>query len=420
MKILFSVGELESNLTATSKIAVEMADLLSRMGHSCRVCGMCHTSRGDETTASGVKLKRLHSSSFIVKSSDAFENYIKTSGLDRNRARSRFIKKHPLYSVGLFLKYNRKYTEKRENPLFINKFTDYVKEFRPDAVIAVCKPIRSYELVLTSDIPAAKYAWQMDPWGLHRLDNPENSSRIIEKEIAAFSRAEHIFTTPVLLSQYSGHDMYRPLLGKMTAVDFPNVKPLHTDAESAIDFDPRYTNILFSGIVADEFRSPERFLESLSGLFEKGEKVRVYFMGTNNSPSLGSYMEKYPENVFFRNQVSLPQAFATMKQADILLNISNAIDNQVPSKIFDYFATGKPVINIQKTNNCPARVYFDRYPLAITFEDFSSAEYSPEDFIKETAGKNLNFEQVKDIFTSATPEYVADQILHILTQNKEI
>ena len=43
---------------------------------------------------------------------------------------------------------------------------------------------------------------------------------------------------------------------------------------------------------------------------------------------------------------------------------------------------------------------------------------SPTGF--ETAVKNLNFELVKDIFTSATPEYVADQILHILTQNKEI
>ena len=50
-------------------------------------------------------------------------------------------------------------------------------------------------------------------------------------------------------------------------------------------------------------------------------------------------------------------------------NISNKIDNQVPSKIFDYFSMGKAVLNLQKIENCPAREYFDSHPEWFAWSD---------------------------------------------------
>ncbi|MBQ8603961.1 MAG: hypothetical protein IJ410_03850, partial [Oscillospiraceae bacterium] len=101
---------------------------------------------------------------------------------------------------------------------------------------------------------------------------------------------------------------------------------------------------------------------------------------------------------------------------DMLLNIGNAISNMVPSKIFDYFATGKPIVNVQKIDNAPDVEYFEKYPLQITLPEYSGEMQSQQlyEFIKTSKGKHLDFAQVKDLYYTATPEYVASIIENAL------
>ena len=56
-------------------------------------------------------------------------------------------------------------------------------------------------------------------------------------------------------------------------------------------------------------------------------------------------------------------------QADVLLNLGNAVDNQLPSKLFDYFAAGKPVLHLCVIENDPALPYLARYPLALVLRN---------------------------------------------------
>jgi hypothetical protein len=199
-------------------------------------------------------------------------------------------------------------------------------------------------------------------------------------------------------------------------VDFPNVKAKADTqdkaAESAIEFDSGYINILFGGVVADSFRSPEYALKVLSSLFDRGEKVRIYFMGTNNSAVLDEYMVKYPQNVFFKEKVSADIALVTMEKADVLFNISNKIDNQVPSKIFDYFAMGKPILNLQRIENCPAAEYFAKYPLVYNLQEWKSADVAElKEFLENAKGRDVDFATVKELYKTATVEYVAESML---------
>ena len=100
MKILFSVGELERNLNATTKIVCQLAAEMCRQGHSCAVAGECSVYPKDETV-DGVLLKRLPSARGIVKASEAFDSFFKEKAADRNSARGTFVKKHPFHSVSL-------------------------------------------------------------------------------------------------------------------------------------------------------------------------------------------------------------------------------------------------------------------------------------------------------------------------------
>ena len=439
MRILFSAGELDKELNANTKIVLQLAEYMAGKGHDVAVCGICYYKPCDENY-NGVLLKKFSAPKAVVKASEAFEDFTSTG--DRNVLRGVFIKKHPFKAVCLAVRYNGAYVENVEQPSYLKQLKKFAGEFKPDLMVLSYKPINSFEKVVNSDIDVPMVAYQMDPWGLHRIDNENVDIAVIEKECAAFGKVKHIFTTPVLLRQYGENELYKKYTDKMTAVDFPNVKChsaaeegckanadavkdaqinandvayAHTDksaAKSAIDFDKDYINILFGGVVADSFRSPEYALKALAPVFDRGEKIRIYFMGTNNSAVLDEYIKKYPQNVFFKEKVSADVALATMKKADVLFNISNKIDNQVPSKIFDYFALGKPILNLQRIENCPAAEYFEKYPLVYNFKEWETADTEAlKCFLCNAKGKEFNFATVKEIYKSATVEYVAESML---------
>ena len=128
-----------------------------------------------------------------------------------------------------------------------------------------------------------------------------------------------------------------------------------------------------------------------------------------------AFCAKYPDNIIHHEAVSFDRAFATMEKADVLLNLSNTLDNMVPSKIFDYFSIGKPVVNVQKIKNCPSREYFDRYPLSFTFEDFAPNNYDLKNFLHNAKNKTVNFETVSTLFKDATIEFAAATVEKVLT-----
>ena len=410
MKILFSVGELDKELNANTKIVLQLAEYMAAKGNEVAVCGICYYKPCDEKTG-GVLLKKFAAPKPLVNSSEAFEDFISKG--DRNSLRGQFIKRHPLKSAFLAARYNSTYMEKIEQPLYLKQLKKFAAEFAPDVMVLPYKPVNSFEKVAGSDINVPMVAYQMDPWGLHRIDNADGDVSVIKKECAAFEKVQHIFTTPVLLRQYSENDLYKKYIHKMTAVDFPNVKQSkNSDAEAAIDFDSDYINVVFAGVVADSFRNPLAVLQGLEPLFKAGEKIRVYFMGTNNSPVLDSYIEKYPDNVKFVEKVAAATAMATMKRADVLLNISNKIDNQVPSKIFDYFAMGKPILNLQQIADCPAAEYFAKYPLVFNINSWQQTDAEQlKEFLQTSKDKKVDFETVKQLYKTATVEYVAESML---------
>ena len=102
----------------------------------------------------------------------------------------------------------------------------------------------------------------------------------------------------------------------------------------------------------------------------------------------------------------------------MLLNISNTLDNQVPSKIFDYFSMGKPVLNLQKIENCPAEEYFEKYPICFNMKEFEKADSGMlYEFLKSTKGRKLDFDEVEKIYSKATVEYVAGVMAKVFEDN---
>jgi hypothetical protein len=112
--------------------------------------------------------------------------------------------------------------------------------------------------------------------------------------------------------------------------------------------------------------------------------------------------------------VSSQEAEAIRGAADILVNIDNITLDQVPSKIFEYFCTGKPVINFYFNEDSPALEYFKRYPLSLNINVTGQEDVSGRisSFALQNRNRRLPFDSIRGIFETCTPEYVADQFLN--------
>lgn len=102
-------------------------------------------------------------------------------------------------------------------------------------------------------------------------------------------------------------------------------------------------------------------------------------------------------------------------QADVLLNLGNAVDNQLPSKLFDYFAAGKPVLHLCVIENDPALPYLARYPLALVLhQGQADAADILHHWLGEVCGKQLPFGEVCGLFPELVPQAVAAEFVRWL------
>jgi len=425
MKILFAAGDFDKQLHATNKIVYNIAQNLAYKGNECIFAGISIFDSACIETQDKMKLVRINSSHPCDKAFLALENFIQKSGLSRDEAKKKFYLRHPFYTAILMYRYNIGKKPLYNVKSYVNQMHELIKKENPDVMVVSYMPFaHAYALLAEHkwDIPVIAY--QLDPWGLH-CTNTDTAvlTRRIAEETALFDRCTKIVTTPVLYRQYAQHPDYQKHLDKMFALNFPNIKPLpqfSTD-DCVFDFDNDIVNLLFCGIIHDEYRNPQYLLDNLKSVRDSGfDKFKIHFLGTNESSSLKQFMSKN-DWVVHHSNVPLDKAFATMAQADILVNIGNTFNNQVPSKIFDYFAFGKPILNVEKIADCPAREYFNRYPLTFTVEEWNPVQHNNDiftDFLQKSKKQHIDYSRIEELYDDCTLNYATNLFYDIINKIK--
>ena len=422
MKIIFSAGDFDKQLHAVNKIVLDISEQLCKKSIDCIFTGVSLFDNACTEQHDNLKLVRFNSSHICDKAFLALENFVRDSKLPREIAKKKFYFAHPIYTAALLYRYNIS-----KKPIYnVSSYTKQVwqlaKKENPDALVVSYMPFVHAHALVTQynwDIPVIAY--QLDPWGLHcSLSSDESQHKNISEETALFDRCTKIVTTPVLYRQYSQHPDYQKYLDKMVTLNFPNIKPLPTfnTSDCVFDFDKSLVNLLFCGIVHDEYRNPQFLLDSLQTVRDNGfDKFKVHFLGTNESETLNRFMAEH-DWVVHHNNVPLEKAFATMAHADILINIGNTFNNQVPSKIFDYFAFGKPILNVEKISDCPAREYFERYPHSFSLTEWQSSSNTDalEQFLHTSKDVHIPFNKVEKLFSDCTLNYATNLFYDIINK----
>ena len=109
------------------------------------------------------------------------------------------------------------------------------------------------------------------------------------------------------------------------------------------------------------------------------------------------------------------EAAALENRADVLVSLGNTYDNQMPSKLFGFFATGKPVLHLAVSENDPTLPYLARYPLALVLhQGQADAADILHRWLGEVCGKQLPFGEVCDLFPELVPQAVAAEFVRWL------
>ncbi len=194
---------------------------------------------------------------------------------------------------------------------------------------------------------------------------------------------------------------------KAVEVEHPLLICKATDASIYSDSN---IHVVFTGVVDNAVRNPEKTLEVLSDLDSDGVCFDFYSFG-----SAENVVERYGlrnKSIVAHGQVDSSTAEQARGSANILLSIGNTgSTSQMPSKIIEYIGSGKPIIHFAQNANDPAIELLKNYSLAKVV-DLSSKidENDLTSFIKRNASAKLDFDAVKSIFQNANPEYIANEI----------
>ena len=108
-------------------------------------------------------------------------------------------------------------------------------------------------------------------------------------------------------------------------------------------------NILYAGAFYKDIRSPKEFLLGYTKAFKSYNNLSLHFFG--NQSAIDEYLDelsivKQQFNIYTNDYLERSKLLSVMGRANLLININNKSEEQVPSKIIDYIYTEVPVLNI--------------------------------------------------------------------------
>lgn len=400
MKILFLTDEFYPTLGANSLVVRALAEELVKREHKVFVMPF---SYGDD-----LPTPELWQGIQIVR---AVPN-------DDKRALLEHVKKGKLFTAArIALKHVKVKCARKEKILHKDRIAArrvlerFIKENQIDTVISICCSIElSFPLLYLrkrSKLPCKWLFYMIDPFESHSYYRGIEKVSVLRKlQHEIMKRCDRVVMTDLIYKDTKTWET-EEILKKASVVEFPKIeKPIPMPCEDDVSLDGDRINIVCTGSKNEAVRSSAYTFQLVEGL--KDEPVLFHFIGYGWCES---EREVKGNCVFYK-----PRSYRAVRNlqmnADFLLNIGNAVVNQLPSKVLEYISTGKPIINVAKSEACPTIPLLESAD-AITVWEKEEPEASVrrlKDFLS-TKHEAQSFGDIEKKYETYTPKYVAEQLL---------
>ena len=302
-----------------------------------------------------------------------------------------------------------------------NKFKELDSEHEYDFIISVSLPFQSHYIgEKIKEMKGNSIKWvvfEFDPFAYNKVIKVNNrmrkNMRVDEKRI--FSKCDSIILTPELFEFYKREE-YIPSSTKINKLPFANVEPINYNSENVSQnfLQDDKINCFFSGRLYKDIRNPSIAFDLFSKI---STNIHLTLMTNYTTEKIKEFAPQnyLPSVISFQNRDT---ALHNLLYADILVNIGNTVEHQVPGKIFEYMSTGKPIVHFSKIKNDPAIKYLDKYSnvLIIKEWDIGNINYVKilDDFCNENKCNELTFEEVHHRLGEYSGRSVQDKFSSII------
>ncbi len=184
-----------------------------------------------------------------------------------------------------------------------------------------------------------------------------------EHEAELLTLADKIFITPYLVNDPAFTGQFAE---KQSILHLPIIQPAAKLSEdNAGHRSDGRTVVIYSGLFYEKIRNPEMMLKVFASLPDK-YVLHLYTRGCQDK--VKEYTDRYPKKIIYHGFVPPDELEKRLSAADAFINIGNNVVNQVPSKLYDYIAQGKPVINFYSSDGDIGKKHLDLYPLALSLD----------------------------------------------------
>ncbi len=275
-----------------------------------------------------------------------------------------------------------------------------------DAVIGIVFPFSTAMAISKAKLrKTKKFVLMLDPFYSNRvIKRPGKAVRgWLEKGVG--NRVDRIFTTDLIINEAPCKNP-----GLYVPVDFPEII---VGAERPADTHRVGDTIecTYVGGFYEDIRNPEYLLKLFTKL---PPKYVLNIVGGGCESILEEYKNVLGERLKLHGVVSSEEAAEMRNKADVLVNVNSTLPNQVSSKLFEYFETGKPILNICKIIDCPSLKYTEKYVNAINIFEKDDFDYS-SDVIQDNIDKMIrnvvSHLEIERIFYANTDECVCRQVI---------
>lgn len=341
--------------------------------------------------------------------------------------------KRALYSVLLRGVQVRRYLNaliSKEN--VINAFVEeYVKALNNikepiDFLVPVCFPFESvvaalsYQELYNDSVKVVPYLFDKFSTSrtLHRTtwNRRLKMRRHLILEKIMLEDSEHILTTGDWEKHFKSY--FSNYIEKITFSDIPALCPIVN--KSLVHYEKNRIHFVYTGALNNKIRTPEYTLRLFSSCMDEEQDFVFHMYVRGNCDSIvNRYVNKKPQQIINHGSVPVEIAHSAFNATDFLISIGNTDITQQPSKIYEYMASGKPIIHLYQDKRDPTIKILSKYAMSCCVEqneiDFENNKAIIMRFVDKYYGApTIKFEEVKEHFIEATPEYTAQILTNII------
>src|SRR5262249_9162526 len=164
------------------------------------------------------------------------------------------------------------------------------------------------------------------------------------------------------------YERYFPAVARKIAVIPPL---LSTDPGSAAAVASKSPiRLIYAGTLYQDLRDPAVLFRLVTELVRRGLDCELDVYGRSNGCEhhIESIPTQYRAPFRFHGLVPRHELASELARASVLVNIGNRTRHQLPSKVVEYIAAGRPILNLTSGPDDSSRVALEDHPAALSVD----------------------------------------------------